>query len=426
MVQDIEQILFNNTLINMLIHFLPYYLVLTYVRKQPHRKMALCAVSAVAIVVCISFPITVWSGFRFDLRHIGFIFGSLYGGPAVTLLLLAILSAYRFALGGIGMFYGIGTCVVMSFVLILIRPAYLHAATKGKVQHIAALSAGYVVFLLLSLKPFRFSQLHWWYSLEYIFVAVGTTLITLYIFLRAEHQSALESQLETSERLKAVSQIAASVSHEIRNPLTVVSGFVQLMMKQEMSRDKQLQYFAFISEELKRSQLIINDYLALARGDEDCHDIRVDEELAYVANIITPLATMNQVEVRTRLESDAHLRVNRNKFRQSILNVTKNAIEAMPGGGTLKLRSYVYKDKLAIVVDDNGVGMTRDQLGKIGTPFFSNKTTGTGLGMLIVNNMLKLTGGKMKVTSEPGKGTTFAFEFPLRADQPPASHGQIR
>jgi two-component system sporulation sensor kinase B len=416
MEQDIVQILFNNTLINIVVPPLLYYVSLTYVRKKPKKKAAVLASSAVAMIVCLNFPVTMWSDYRLDLRHIGMIFGSLYGGPAAAGLLFVVMSAYRIAIGGSSALYAIAAFLTLVAVLLLVRPAYLRSAPKRKLQLVFAVSAGYAVFLNVMLVP-----VHWWHSVEFCLVSVGATMLTFYVFIRAEHQSALESHLETSERLKAVSQIAASVSHEIRNPLTVVSGFIQLMMEQEMDREKQLQYFELILEELKRSQLIINDYLALAREQGESHDIRVDEELGYIRNIITPLATLHQVEVETDFRSSAQLRINRNTFRQSLLNVTKNGIEAMPNGGTLKLRSSAAEDKLVITIEDSGVGMTPEQLSKLGTPFFTDKSAGTGLGMLIVTNMLKQSGGKMKVTSEPGKGTAFVFEFPLvPAPRPPS------
>jgi two-component system sporulation sensor kinase B len=225
----------------------------------------------------------------------------------------------------------------------------------------------------------------------------------------------MQEEVVKSEKMKIVSDMAASVAHEIRNPLTTVRGFIQLFGSAGLDEEKRGLYRKICLEELDRAQLIITDYLSLAKPDPEINEtINVSDELIYLSNVLLTYANYNQIEINQTVSEDRALYItgDRYKFRQALINIGKNAIEAMNNGGILDIKAEKTGENVVIGISDNGTGMTPEQVNRLGTPYYSTKEKGTGLGTMVSFGIIKKMNGKIEVRSEIGRGTVYTLTFP--------------
>lgn len=223
-----------------------------------------------------------------------------------------------------------------------------------------------------------------------------------------------------SEKLDLVSELAASVSHEIRNPLTVTSGFLQLLARSKTITEQEKRYINLSLLELKRAEKIVSDYLSLAKPQsENMVYSNMREEVDYTHDIITPYALLYNVEVKLTFNNTLKAYYDRNQISQCLINLYKNGIEAMTekGGGTLSIDISEKKQNIMIRVEDTGAGMTKEEISRLYKPYYSTKEEGTGLGMLMVYSTLNKVKGSIEVFSEKGKGTTFLLTIPASASE---------
>jgi two-component system sporulation sensor kinase A len=219
-----------------------------------------------------------------------------------------------------------------------------------------------------------------------------------------------EELLKRSDKLSVVGQLAAGVAHEIRNPLTSIKGFVQLF------QDKiNPEYVELMLSELKRIEDIVTEFLSLAKPQPN-HFVEANL-LTIVQNTLSVIQTqaiMNQVDIHTHCDDFAPIIVcDQNKIKQLLLNVLKNAIEAMPSGGEINLIIRKLKDQILLRIVDTGCGIPADRIQKLGEPFFSNKEKGTGLGLMMCFKIVEAHKGKMTFNSEDGSGTTVDISLPI-------------
>lgn len=220
-------------------------------------------------------------------------------------------------------------------------------------------------------------------------------------------------ELNHVERLSLVGQMAAGITHEIRNPMAVVRGFLQLM--REKSPSSLDHYYRIVMEELDRANSIINDFLALAQNRP------VQMELCNLHDIIRELSPLlwadanlrgQSIEVKLD-EAVPRLMLNPKEIKQLILNLGRNGMEAMPEKGQLVLETRCVADGVALYVRDTGPGIPPAQQERLFEPFFTTKAQGTGLGLSLCLSIMERHSGKISVQSEEGKGTTFTVLFPF-------------
>ncbi len=221
----------------------------------------------------------------------------------------------------------------------------------------------------------------------------------------------LEAGLEKLDRLNIIGQMAASISHEIRNPLTSVRGFLQMLGNYEIySQD--LEYFDLMIEEIDRANNIISEYLGLAREKS------LKLELSSLDDIITSLTPMirsdaNQREISVRLElgNVQAVLVYENEIRQLILNLARNGLEAMDSHGELTIGTCVQDQQVVLFVRDQGTGIADEVAEKLATPFFTTKVSGTGLGLSVCYNIAARHQACLDYETGP-LGTVFFVRFP--------------
>jgi two-component system sporulation sensor kinase A len=224
----------------------------------------------------------------------------------------------------------------------------------------------------------------------------------------------MEDALRKSEKLSVVGQLAAGVAHEIRNPLTAVRGFIQLLQSKNEDNRK---YCEFILSEIDRINFIVNEFLLLAKPQKIIFRLRDPRDL--LKNVITLLETqaiIKNIEIVTQFPSDLPLiECEENQIKQVFVNILKNAIEAMSSGGKITIQVRMLQpDKLLFRFIDEGSGIPEDRLFKLGEPFYTTKEKGTGLGLMMSYKIIEETHqGTMKISSEMNKGTTVEIVLPI-------------
>ncbi|OQY33864.1 MAG: hypothetical protein B6241_06530 [Spirochaetaceae bacterium 4572_59] len=229
-----------------------------------------------------------------------------------------------------------------------------------------------------------------------------------------------ESRLRRAESLASMTTMAAGVAHEIKNPLGSISIHLQLMQKLlrtegESCNDDMEDYLSIISEEVERLNSIVVDYLFAVRP-MDTHPM-----MGNLNDLIQELVTFVQyelIEAGVELEEDLFpklpdVRLDEKLIKQALLNIVKNAMAAMPHGGTMSI-STQYKDDFVILkISDTGSGISRDSIRKIFEPYYTTKDNGSGLGLTLVYKVVKEHGGEIQVHSKENLGTTFSILLPV-------------
>ncbi|MEH7303032.1 HAMP domain-containing sensor histidine kinase, partial [Neobacillus drentensis] len=193
----------------------------------------------------------------------------------------------------------------------------------------------------------------------------------------------------------------------------VTRGFLQLLNEPDLP-DKKKEYIQLSIEELDRANEIINDFLSFGKPTINHYEkIEVGYQLQRVANIIQVYAKNHKVEVKTDVRDNFWIYANPQKLNQSLINILKNAIESMPDGGTVWITCTSTNDGyIEIIIKDQGIGMTKEEIDRLGSPFYSLKESGTGLGMMVSFQIIRLFKGKIYVNSEKDKGTEFIILLP--------------
>ena len=225
-----------------------------------------------------------------------------------------------------------------------------------------------------------------------------------------EHE-AMRTELAKLDRLNLIGEMAAGVAHEVRNPMTAVRGYLQLIMaKSGREFEKQ---FKIVLEELDRANSIISDFLSLARDkSSDKKEQNLNDVIMTISPLIYGDAMKREVSVKLQLaDSLPNLYLNDSEIKQLILNFSRNAIEAMEQKGCLTIKTREFNGQLELSIQDTGCGIPKEQLAKIFDPFYTTKSNGTGLGLGVCLSIVKRHQGVIDVKSQPGVGTTFTIIF---------------
>lgn len=246
------------------------------------------------------------------------------------------------------------------------------------------------------------------YSKRNIFEDVHLT-----IFRDVTERLQMEDQLRKSDMLNVIGELAAGIAHEIRNPMTSLKGFIQLL---KGSVDGYSMYFNIIMAELERIESIVNEFLVLSKPQVVRYKMfNVVQIMKETIELLHPQAMMDNVQFQTdyRVEN-LPIYCEPNQIKQVFINIIKNAIEVMPTGGVIKVTIRKEGTRFVKVsIRDEGAGIPKEKMEKLGQPFYTTKERGTGLGLMISFKIIKEHGGKIEVESELGKGTVFHVVLPI-------------
>ncbi|WP_017379843.1 ATP-binding protein [Paenisporosarcina sp. TG-14] len=411
--------MFETLLLNILFLIFPLLLFVIFFenRRPVYSNSFLITFSSISMILCMLYPIHLQIGFIFDLRYIPFIIVALYGGYKKVLPLYILLNIYRFIIGGEGTIHSLIFSTVIFLVVPLISKKFLKYSTQKRVITGVFAVLFTMGLYLLSLSTFFVHLTNEFWQLAFYSVSTHVLVITLNLLMIEKVISNIKSRenfLHT-ERLHVMSEISASVSHEIRNPLTVTHGFLQLLKESKTLSTDEKVYIDFSLKELERAEGIVSNFLAFAKPQsENMVSSNLKEEIEYVKNILFPYAKMNHVDIEFQFNNTLKKRYDKNQMQQSLINLLKNGIEAMKeSGGILSIDVSEQNRSIIIIIKDNGIGMTEDEISQLGKPYYSTKKEGTGLGMLMVYGAISKAKGTIEVESEKGKGTTFTITLPV-------------
>jgi len=223
----------------------------------------------------------------------------------------------------------------------------------------------------------------------------------------------MQEALLRSERLAAIGQLAAMVGHDLRNPLTGIAGAAYYLRMKLGPRieDKAKEMFDLIERDIEHADRIVNDLLEYSK------ELRLEVTETSAKSITRDSLILAKVPKKTRVmdstEDEPRIMLDAEKMKRVFVNLIRNAVEAMPEGGTLAIMSTESDGKLQTSFTDTGAGMTREDMEKLWNPLFTTKARGIGLGLPIAKRIVEAHGGWISVESKLGKGTTFTVTLPI-------------
>ncbi|KAF1080429.1 MAG: hypothetical protein GQF41_3253 [Candidatus Rifleibacterium amylolyticum] len=230
----------------------------------------------------------------------------------------------------------------------------------------------------------------------------------------------IEQQLYHADKLSSLGQLAASVAHEIKNPLASIKTLGQLLQEETEDDDSRREYIDVIVSEVNRLNGVVEQLLRYARpeGSSFC-EVVFEEVIRPVLALVHHESDRHQVELKPEYRGDLKVYVDPEKIKQVFLNLIFNAIQSMEKGGKIFIRAFREPDSPWTVfeIEDTGCGMSAEVTRRIFEPFYTTRQRGTGLGLAIVKKIIDLHGGKIEVSSEAGKGTKFKFYLPGRQER---------
>lgn len=224
-----------------------------------------------------------------------------------------------------------------------------------------------------------------------------------------------EEQLVKAEKLQLVGELAAGIAHEIRNPIQAIKGFVQLF-QEGFIKDE---YFPIILNEFNRIEEIIKEFLSLAKKQEmKLSNVEVPILIKEVHTLLESEANLRNVQFSYDIEPDVpRILCDPNHIKQVFINVIKNSIESIESAGLINIRVNSDQNHLVIKISDNGIGISKERLLRLGEPFFSTKEKGTGLGLMTTFKIIKQHNGMINITSEENIGTTVQINLPCSMNE---------
>lgn len=295
------------------------------------------------------------------------------------------------------LFDKIGFYIVFSLNIIL-GPVFINVISQTNLQY---------TYFYVSLDAFG-------NTLNFIAIQV----ILLFVFISTNNRMAsaksFHQELQQAKQLHSVGQMAATIAHEIRNPITVVKGFAQLLDQKEELTETEKFYIQTMLTELEYTQVIINDYLSLAKHQTGIVQvITLNDEIKKTADLLTSFANQRNIGIVLKPNHDLYIKMDPIELKQLLVNIIKNGIESMDRAGFITIETVQDQDMAKIMITDTGIGLTKNQIDVLGTPFYSLKERGTGIGLTVCYNIIQKYKGKIVVTSKLTIGTTFTIYIPL-------------
>ncbi len=231
-----------------------------------------------------------------------------------------------------------------------------------------------------------------------------------------EELNATREALVENERLSIVGRMASTILHDLKNPMTTIAGFAQLIGLKEMAHEDVVKYTKIISQQVNQFNTLAQELLAFAKGSSTLQL----QEMKFPDCIEDSLTSLHQnlvqqnMKLVTDFQGEAIINIDPSRFYRVYENLANNAIEAMSAGGTLTIRSQVSDDHLVMTLSDTGHGMDAEVLSKVFDEFFTHqKHNGTGLGLAIVKSIVTDHKGAISVESVLDQGTTFTITLPI-------------
>jgi signal transduction histidine kinase len=226
-----------------------------------------------------------------------------------------------------------------------------------------------------------------------------------------------EIKVRQMEKLALVGELAAGIAHEIRNPLTAITGFTQILME-SINNDTLKEYLDIMLEELGRINNIVNEFMLIAKPNEtiDYKEMNINTLISNVVNFLRPQLTLKSIRVNSYFESSITAICDPNQIKQVLLNLVQNAIEAttdtLEKNIDISLQN-INDDKYLIKITDSGAGISKERQQRLFEPFYTTKEKGTGLGLMVCKRIIENHRGTIQFKSNQGEGTVVEILLPI-------------
>jgi two-component system, sporulation sensor kinase B len=239
-------------------------------------------------------------------------------------------------------------------------------------------------------------------------------LIFYFSHIRMEKQQLYFEKVQQAERLKTSGQLAAAVAHEIRNPLTVVKGFLEFYKSDPSLKKEMERHFTLMIDELNTAEHVISHFLSISKPNKDSTTeiIDVKHSLKSVTDLLRSYGLLRNNDIDLEIDEDCFINMNKIEFKQLMINLMKNAIEASPDNKPILVKAEKFNSYVQLKVTDSGCGISEEEVKLLGSPFYSLKSKGTGLGLMICFNIVEKSNGTISFESIKGQGTTVLIRFP--------------
>src|SRR5699024_5200059 len=219
-----------------------------------------------------------------------------------------------------------------------------------------------------------------------------------------------EEMMIRSEKMSVAGQLAAGIAHEIRNPLTSIKGFLQLLQAGVNRTDE---YYKIMLDEIEKIEAVTSELLFISKPLSDSKKIEsVNQMIDDIVYLLRPQAKLRGIEINWKPEKDAHIICDRSQIKQVLINLVKNAIEAMSHEGVIQIILRIERSHIFIDISDEGPGIPPEIMHKLDEPFFTTKQNGTGLGLMITKQILNKHDGSLQILQNKQRGSTFRIILP--------------
>ncbi|MGM0877221.1 MAG: ATP-binding protein [Bacillota bacterium] len=379
--------------------------------KLSGRKLFISTI-IFSLVVTMLFPVNFNPNITFDLKFIPFFISFFYGGPMISLGLFGLIMLVELFVATKPIWITLCNYTIIYLIFIFARKKYMKSSVVKKI------SFGFFIYMLLTITRFialiQYNSLNVYpYLLVFSLVSFIALALVIYIIEMTNFQLKTLKELQRAEKLHAISQLAASVAHEIRNPMTTIKGFMQLMSNDQNLTQSQNMFISISMKELDRTQTIINNFLMMSKpAKEEKQEINLSFLLNEVVEFMQPYAHISNVNMMTTIRDGLYINGYSAELKQVFINMIKNGVEAIKDSGNMYVIAQKHQNDIIIEIKDEGVGINKKQLKRLGQPYFSTKEKGTGLGLMISYEIIKQLNGKIEVDSIEGEGTVFKIMLP--------------
>lgn len=376
--------------------------------------------NGIAAAMCVLNPYTIY-GLYWDLRFMPFIVACVYGGPYAGGFVWAAITAARVYQGGDALLFDLASILIA--VALPLMLSFLNRRQPDKmrrIQVVIAIAIWVGIVKLLTLLAYRYMEE---YTGPFVTGSIQNMFITPVIYASVFfvahmlnegmiQRRRMKLEIARAEKLNALGEIAASIAHEIRNPLTVVKGFLQLIKQRDSGPSAA--YIPLILNELARAETILNEYLSYAKPHLITSErVQVAAVIENIVMLLEPLSIIQGVQLESRLSVNPSVSGDRNQLQQALMNVTKNAIEATPSGGKVTVQLTNDGEWVYVKISDTGRGMSKEHLDRLGTLFYSTKDKGTGLGTTVAWQIVRNMNGSIHYESKLNVGTEALIKLPI-------------
>ncbi|RDU36008.1 sporulation kinase [Neobacillus piezotolerans] len=381
-------------------------------KKENGLKPRLLIVLSLSLVLTLTFSVNYSDKLIYDLKLIPIIIAFLYGNPLTGSILLVIAMVYKILFQN-----GEPLITVLNFTIAGVLLAFISKKFRDHSLRFKVIAISTVHWII------TFSREIWLIVTKHTneiglvfifsFIAWLTLMSVVFIFENLKKQMEMEEKVHRAERYNVIGQLAASVAHEVRNPMTAVRGFLQLMKKDDNLTDSQRRYIDISIEELNHSQAILSEYLSLAKpANTDLGILDLQYELHKIIELMKSYTNLQTISITSSIEEGIFIKADSSEIKQVFVNLIKNSIEAIGSKGEINVKAWKKGTHIIVTIEDNGAGMSEEQIRYLGTPFYSTKDKGTGVGLSVSYKIIHSIKGTIKVESKLGQGTKFIIQLP--------------